>query len=653
MVRSPIESKGVIYIKIQREKRQNQQGITISTGRDLFMEHRELIAALFSGALILLTWTLKSELTETWWIILHLTAFIIGGYAKAKEGITETIQHSQLNVELLMILAAIGSASIGYWTEGAILIFIFALSGALETYTLNKSNQEISSLMALQPEEALLQTETGEVITPAADLSIGDVILVRASDRIPADGKIIKGMTGIDESAITGESIPVNKAVNHEVYAGTVTLDGSIYVEITTPANETLFQKIIQMVQSAQDEKSPSQLFIEKFEGMYVKIVLVTVAIMMFLPYLLFNWTLTESIYRAMILLVVASPCALVASIMPATLSAISNSARNGVLFKGGVHAENLSYVKAVAFDKTGTLTFGKPNVTDVHFAPHCDPDEMIPIVGAIEKESTHPLAEALTAYSLERSLTHEEIEVNQMQTRSGKGVSAQVNGQNWDIGNPELVGRQAAFSFLDEMASTLTAQGKTVIFVRREEEVIGLFALRDSIRPDAKQAIQSLNKRGIYTVMLTGDNEGTAKAIAKEAGINDYVAECLPEEKVDQVKGFIQKYGNVAMVGDGINDAPALATANIGIAMGEGTDVALETADVVLMKNNIAKITNAIDLSNKMNRVVKQNVVFSIIVILTLIIGNFFQAIDLPLGVIGHEGSTILVILNGLRLLR
>lgn len=639
-------------IKTDREKTEYRQA-TKTISRNFIVEHQELIAALFSGALILLTWSLNSQLPEVWWVILHLIAFIIGGYAKAKEGITETIQHQELNVELLMILAAIGSASIGYWTEGAILIFIFALSGALETYTLNKSNKEISSLMALQPEEALLQTETGEMIVPTAHLSIGDVILVRASDRIPADGKIIKGMTGIDESAITGESIPVHKKVTHEVYAGTVALDGSISIEITTPANETLFQKIIQMVQSAQEEKSPSQLFIEKFEGTYVKIVLVTVAIMMFLPYLLFNWTLTESIYRAMILLVVASPCALVASIMPATLSAISNSARNGVLFKGGIHAENLSYVKAVAFDKTGTLTFGKPKVTDVHFASHCDPKEIIPIVGAIENESTHPLAEALTTYSLDRDMDFQQIDVNQMKTKSGKGVTASVNGQNWIIGNPELVGKEAAFSFLDGIAASLTAEGKTVIFVQREEEVIGLFALQDSIRPDAKQSIHALHKRGIYTIMLTGDNEGTAKAIAKEAGISDYIAECLPEEKVDQIKGLIQKYDNVAMVGDGINDAPALATANIGIAMGEGTDVALETADIVLMKNNISKITTAIDLSNKMNRVVKQNVVFSIMVILTLIVGNFFQAIDLPLGVIGHEGSTILVILNGLRLLR
>lgn len=330
-------------------------------------EHAELIAALFSGLLILVNWAISDNIPPALSVILYLTAFVIGGYAKAKEGIQETIANKELNVEMLMIFAAIGSASIGYWTEGAILIFIFALSGALETYTMNKSNKEISSLMDLQPEQALRVTNGYEKVVPVSDLQLDDIILVRAGERIPADGVIVKGATAIDESAITGESVPINKLNSNEVFAGTVALDGSISVKITKRANETLFQKIIQMVQSAQEEKSPSQLFIERFEGTYVKVVLATVAVMMFLPYSLFGWSFSESIYRAMILLVVASPCALVASIMPATLSAISNSAKNGVLFKGGVHVENLSHVKAIAFDKTGTLTNGTPEVTDAY----------------------------------------------------------------------------------------------------------------------------------------------------------------------------------------------------------------------------------------------------------------------------------------------
>lgn len=619
-----------------------------------FTEHIELIAALFSGLLILITWSLGSVLSPSLSVTFYLIAFAIGGFAKAKEGITETIKNKELNVEMLMIFAAIGSAAIGYWTEGAILIFIFALSGALETYTLNKSHKEISSLMALQPEDATLIEKGKEKIVPISQLAIGDQILVKASERIPADGVIVKGTTAIDESAITGESIPINKEHHHEVYAGTVALDGTITVEITKGTEETLFKKIIQMVQSAQNEKSPSQLFIERFEGTYVKVVLAAVVMMMFLPYLLFSWTLTESIYRAMILLVVASPCALVASIMPATLSAISNSARTGVLFKGGVHIENLSHMKAIAFDKTGTLTNGKPVVTDVVIHPDSNWNEVISVVAAIENESTHSLAQALTAYGLEHTGNEVgRVKVNDMSTISGIGVTAVVNEEVWKIGKPTLVGEKTARQFQDGLAAKLARQGKTVVFASKDNHIVGLFALKDTIRIEAKKTIEALKQRGIYTIMLTGDNEETAKAIAKEAGIDDFIAECLPDEKVKHIKQLKQKFDNVGMVGDGINDAPALATANVGIAMGEGTDVALETADVVLMKNDLSKMLDATKLSGRMNRIVKQNVLFSLTVIVILIISNFFQVLDLPLGVIGHEGSTILVILNGLRLLK
>ncbi|MBT2217700.1 heavy metal translocating P-type ATPase [Virgibacillus dakarensis] len=617
-------------------------------------QHSELIAALFSGLLILATWTFHDYLSHPLWITLHILAFAVGGYAKAKEGITETIKNKELNVEMLMIFAAVGSVIIGYWTEGAILIFIFALSGALETYTENKSSKEILSLMKLQPEEALLTTNNQERIVPVSELVVDDTILVKAGERIPADGVILKGATAIDESAITGESVPVSKMKDHDVFAGTVALDGSISVKITKSANETLFQKIIQLVQSAQAEKSPTQLFIEKFEGTYVKMVLAAVVLMIFLPVLLVNWSFSESIYRAMILLVVASPCALVASIMPATLSAISNGAKNGVLFKGGVHVENLAHIKAIAFDKTGTLTNGKPVVTDTYFDSETKKEHILAVTWAIEKESTHPLAEAITAHcktQLEKNTSP--IEAAGITTITGNGVVGFVNQEKWEIGKAQFVDEEEAVRFANGMGTSLAKQGKTIVYVKNSSGIVALFALKDTIRTDTKQAIRALNKSGIHTVMLTGDNEITAKAIAEEAGIAAYIAECLPEEKVNHVKELRKTYQNVAMVGDGINDAPALATANVGIAMGEGTDVALETADVVLMKNDLPKITDAISLSSRMNKIVKQNVVFSIGVILLLIISNFFQVLDLPLGVVGHEGSTILVILNGLRLLK
>ncbi len=636
----------------KQDTRKNSPLHSLSEGVN---KHGELIASLTSGGIILTAWSLTTIIPYSLWVTLHIIAFLVGGFTQAKEGILDTISTKELNVELLMIIAAIGSATIGFWTEGAILIFIFSLAGALETYTLNKSNQEISSLMKLQPEEARIIQDGAEKMIPISSLSIGDIIYVRASERIPADGKIIRGSTSIDESAISGESIPVSKGLEADVFAGTVALNGSISIEITKRAEDTIFQKIIEMIQSAKDEKPPSQLFIEKFEGSYVKVVLITVVLMIFLPYLLFNWSFTESIYRAMILLVVASPCALVASIMPATLSAISKSARNGVLVKGGVHLESISQVKAIAFDKTGTLTNGTPEVTDVHVHPDYKKAIVHEIVGVIESESTHPLAQAIRSFSLNYLNKNSfNREVEEVSTVSGRGVIGTVEGETWHIGKEDLLQQSLDYPpFYGTLAKELASEGKTVVYVSHNQQIVAIYALKDTVRKEAKEAIASIKDRGIYTILLTGDNELTAKAVATEVGIDDYVAECLPEEKVTYIKKLKKKFDNVAMVGDGINDAPALASANVGVAMGEGTDVALETADIVLMKNDLSKIKQSMETSNKMNRIVKQNVIFSLTVIIMLILSNFFQAIDLPLGVIGHEGSTILVILNGLRLLR
>lgn len=614
--------------------------------------HLELIAALLSGVLIVVGWLLAKNGMETPSIFIYLAAFVIGGYAKAKEGIEDTIADKELNVEMLMIFAAIGSAIIGYWTEGAILIFIFALSGALETYTMNKSHKEISALMDLQPEEALRITNGYEEIVSVSQLIVGDTILVKPGERVPSDGKITEGRTNIDEAAITGESIPVSKSIDDEVFAGTVNLRGTINVEITKPTSETLFQKIITLVQSAQSEKSPSQLFIEQFEGKYVKIVLSVVALMMFVPHFVLGWSWTETFYRAMILLVVASPCALVASIMPATLSAISNGARHGILFKGGVHLENLGNLKAIALDKTGTLTKGKPEVTDVIIREDLNEEDFLFHIASVENYSNHPLATSIVRYA-KTKIKKDIIKPDDMEDISGNGVQAYFNGVLWQVGKADFVGRSEAERFQNGIALTLAEQGKTVVYARDDKGIAGILTLKDVVREETIKAIEALKQEGIHTVMLTGDSQNTAKSIASESHIDAYIAECLPETKVDEVKKLKDQYGTVAMVGDGINDAPALATASVGIAMGEGTDVALETADVVLMKNDLPRIAEAVKLSKKMNRIIKQNVIFSISVIMILILSNFLQFLDLPYGVIGHEGSTILVILNSLRLLR
>ncbi|MFF2178880.1 heavy metal translocating P-type ATPase [Lysinibacillus sp. NPDC058147] len=614
-------------------------------------EHAELIAALIAGLFILLAWRLDTNGQTTASIILYIVAFCVGGFAKAKEGIEETIENKELNVELLMVLAAVGSAAIGYWTEGAILIFIFAVSGALETYAMNKSHREISALMNLQPEEAWLVRGNFEPMKVSiSTLQIGDHLLVKPGERIPADGVIFKGQSSIDESAISGEPLPVAKRESDEVFAGTVNLNGAITMEMTKPNSETLFQKIIQLVQNAQSEKSPSQQFIEKFEGTYVKIVLLTVALMMFLPHFVLSWDWTTTFYRAMVLLVVASPCALVASIMPATLAAISNGAKHGVLFKGGLHLEHLGALRALAVDKTGTLTQGKPAVTDFIVREGLDRKNTMAILAGIEAQSNHPLAQAITLFARKEGIT--QFAQATIEDIPGWGIRGYVNEVEYLVGKPDFVGLDEANEFANRAAENLASEGKTVIFIRDKDGIAALAALKDTVRSEAKKAVSLLKELGIDVIMLTGDNEKTAKVIAKEAGVTEYVAECLPETKVTEMKRLLSQHKFVGMVGDGINDAPALATATTGIAMGEGTDVALETADVVLMKNDLSKIAYAVRLSRKMQRIVKQNIFFSIGVIVLLIASNFLQVVDLPLGVIGHEGSTILVILNGLRML-
>lgn len=634
-----------MQLEIGKQSQQNRHTFHFENWR----QHRELIAALLSGLLILAGWLLSGN--ETLSVVLFILAFCIGGFAKAKEGIQETLSEKTLNVELLMIFAAVGSALIGYWAEGAVLIFIFSLSGALETYTLNKSKRDLTSLMKLEPEEAVLLEEEGTRTVAAADLQAGDLILVKPGERIAADGEIETGKTSIDESALTGESIPAEKTLGDAVFAGTVNLSGSLTVRVTKANEDSLFKKIIRLVESAQNSVSPSQAFIERFENIYVKGVLLAVGLLLFLPHFLLGWSWSETFYRAMVFMVVASPCALVASIMPAALSLISNGARNGLLVKGSVFLEKLGNSKIVALDKTGTITNGKPGVEDMFLAADIGERECLEAAAAIEKQSGHPLAKAIVEYAEAKGI--EPAANVSIEETSGFGVQAQYRGETWLIGKAGFVGEEAAGQFLTAAVQKLAKQGKTIVFMKKGEKIAGCFALKDQIRPEAKEVIEELNALGVQTAMLTGDQPETAAAIAREAGLKIVVSECLPDRKVEEAKKLKKTYGTIVMVGDGINDAPALAAADVGIAMGEGTDVALETADVVLMKNELTGLTKMIRLSRKMNTIIKQNVIFSLAVICLLICSNFLQILDLPLGVIGHEGSTLLVILNGLRLLK
>lgn len=621
------------------------------------LSNSEMQAALGSGVLMLIAWAIGGW-SEILSVMLYVVSYAVGGWVKAKEGVETLIKERDLDVNLLMIAAALGAATIGYWNEGAMLIFIFALSGALESYTMDRSKKDISSLMALKPATAL-RIDKGAMNEVAIDqLAIGDLLLVRPGELIPADGKVYRGDSVVDQASITGESIPVDKSVGSEVFAGTVNGEGPLYIEVTKSAENTLFAKIIKMVEEAESEVPNSQRFIKRLESIYARVVVGSTLALILLPPYLLDWSWGTTFYKAMVFLVVASPCALVSSIMPAMLSAISKSARRGILFKGGVHLENLARTSVVAFDKTGTLTVGAPQVTDFVAGDDYDRDELLSICASIENMSRHPLAEAIVRKAEEEYLELRGVQDSKSVT--GWGIEGYIDGRQWRVGKTNLLdtsdiqASEASLEHWKAVRERLESQGKTVSIIMEGDRIAGMVALQDTVRPQAEAAVRNLQALGIKVAMLTGDREATAEVIAGQTGVDLVYSDLLPEDKVRYIKALRETYGHVVMVGDGVNDAPALATATVGVGMGmKGSGAALEISDVVLMNDNIEEIASTIKLARRTQRIVKQNMVFAVSVITVLILTNFLQGIALPFGVIGHEGSTILVILNGLRLLR
>lgn len=621
------------------------------------LSNPEMQAALGSGVLMFIAWTVGGW-SEILSVALYVISYTVGGWNKAKEGVTTLVKERDLDVNLLMIAAALGAASIGYWNEGAMLIFIFALSGALESYTMERSKKDISALIALKPATAV-RIEKGAMNEVAIDqLGIGDLLLVRPGDLIPADGKVYRGESAVNQSSITGESLPVEKSAGSEVFAGTVNGEGPLYIEVTKDAENTLFAKIIKMVEEAETELPNSQRFIKRLESIYARVVVASTVALVILPPFLLDWSWSATFYKAMVFLVVASPCALVSSIMPAMLSAISKSARKGILFKGGVHLENMARTSVVAFDKTGTLTEGTPRVTDFIVGEGYNREKLLVITASIENMSRHPLAEAIVRTAEDECLVLRGVQ--ESRTITGWGIEGQIDGQLWRIGKSNLLDELTSSTLNPELEywrslrQQLAAEGKTVSIILNGDTLAGMIALQDTVRPQAEAAVRKLQQLGIKVAMLTGDREATAKVIAARTGVDLVFSDLLPEDKVKHIKELREQYGHVIMVGDGVNDAPALATATVGMGMGmKGSGAALEIADVVLMNDNIEEIASTISLARRSQRIVKQNMIFAVTVIATLMISNFVQGIALPFGVIGHEGSTILVILNGLRLLR
>lgn len=615
-------------------------------------QHGAMLTTVVSAVLAIGAWQAGMRGWSNMEVPLYIAAYVTGGYRKAWEGLQTLIVDRDLDVDLLMVIAAIGAASIGYWQDGAILIFIFALSGVLEGYTLEKTNHDIRSIMKLRPEKALVLRGTEQLQVRVEDLRAGDVVLTKPGERIAADGIIQDGYSAIDQSSITGESIPVDKGAGDEVYAGTINGQGALRIEVTKQAEATLLARIIRLVQEAQSEMTPSQLFVERFEGIYAKLVVGTAIVLLLVLPSLFNFTWEAAIYRTMIFLVVASPCALVSSIMPAVLSAISNGARQGILFKGGVHLENSGEIKVVAFDKTGTLTEGKPQVTDIISFGAQSENEVLRCTAALETLSEHPIARAIVETAKARGL--ELPTASKLQAVPGAGIHGMVQDTEFRIGNIDCLQQKSMPAEQEQVIEQLEKQGKTIIYVQSAGVLQGLLAIQDSLRPQAKAAVRALRQRGIKVVMLTGDKLSTARALGVEAGVDEVYAGLYPEQKVQIIKELTARDGKVAMVGDGVNDAPALAAASVGIAMGAaGTDVALETANVVLMADDITKVAEVVALGRRTGKVVKQNLAFAMAVVVALVAGTFFDNVTLPLGVIGHEGSTLLVIASGLRLLR
>ncbi|WP_321433210.1 heavy metal translocating P-type ATPase [Trichococcus flocculiformis] len=619
--------------------------------KDLF-KNKAMIATTISGILIILGNVLQWQNFDTAAAIIFVLSFIIGGYKQAKEGFIDTVENKHLNVDILMVLAAVGASLIGYWMEGALLIFIFSLSGSLEEYATDKSTQAITALMNIVPEIAKRINPDGSIKDVAVkDLKVGDTLMVPKGASIPIDGTIASGLGLIDEAAISGESVPVEKTVGDDIFGSTINLSEALTMTVSKESKDTLFAKIIRMVEEAQKTPSKTASFINRIENTYVKIVLVFVPVMIAVFYFLLDWGWNESFYRGMVLLTVASPCALVASATPAVLSAISNAAKRGILFKGGIAIENFSAMDCIAFDKTGTLTEGKPVVTEANYLAGTDEKHIMSVVYALEHSSTHPIASALVQH-----LETKEYVKNQMdsiQDLTGFGLAGEAFGSKWKIGKKTFVVTDELNepSFVKE-AFALQNEGKTVIYVSQDDKVVAYYALLDTPKSEAKDMIAFFKANGVHTIMITGDNEATGQTIGKQLGVDEIRANCLPEDKATILKELQAKYKLVGMVGDGVNDAPALANADIGIAMGEGTDIAMETADVVLMKSELDKLEYCYGLSKKLKKITMQNIIFSITVILILILSNLFQLINLPLGVVGHEGSTILVILNSLRLL-
>ncbi len=556
----------------------------------------------------------------------------------------------------LMTVAIIGAAAIGEWGEGATVVILFAISEVLERYSMEKARQSIRSLMDIAPKEALIRRGSAELMVNVDDIQVGDIMIVKPGQKLAMDGVVIKGTSTINQAAITGESVPVSKTIDDEVFAGTLNEEGLLEVKVTKLVEDTTISKIINLVEEAQAERAPSQAFVDRFAKYYTPAIMILALGIAVVPPLILGGDWGEWVYRGLALLVVGCPCALVISTPISIVTAIGNAAKNGVLIKGGIHLEEAGRLSAIAFDKTGTLTKGFPEVTNVETFGTIDEKGLLAIAAVIEKGSQHPLASAIVrkAESICADLS---LTVEDFQSITGKGVKAKVNGELYYIGSPKLFTELHSNMNVEtnQRIEVLQKQGKTVMVLGTEQQVLALIAVADEVRDSSEDVIKQLHEIGIKkTIMLTGDNQATAEAIGQRLNVTDVKADLMPQDKLDYIKQLRKDYGNVAMIGDGVNDAPALAASTVGIAMGgAGTDTALETADIALMADDLSKLPYTIRLSRKTLTIIKQNITFSLgikLLALAFIVPGW---LTLWMAVFADMGATLIVTLNSLRLLK
>lgn len=647
-----IEKAGAFEnLKIHEYKSTPKEGTGVSK-KNFLRNNRKIFVSSF---LIIIALIIKESNGDSFITTgLFLAAILISGWGLFKEGFKDLLKFN-FTMETLMTIAIIGASLIGEWAEGSIVVILFAISEGLERFTMDKARQSITSLMDIAPKEAIIIREGKEISIPVDEIQVDDIMIVQPGVKIAMDGVVISGESSVNQAAITGESLPIYKQVNDNVFAGTLNEEGLLKIRVTKLVEDTTFSKILHLVEEAQGEKAPAQAFVDKFSKVYTPFILILSLLIIVVPPLFFNGFWDKWIYQGLSLLVVGCPCSLVISTPVSIVSAITNAAKHGVLVKGGLYLEEMGHINAIAFDKTGTLTKGVPQITDIDIFGESSEEAYFRIMCALETNSQHPLASAFVQHAKENNIDYSQLEVSAFSSITGLGIKGVINHVGYYLGSANLFEEVLHLKGDRQLIQDYRRQGKTVMVFGTHDEILSVVAVADTVRDSSAQVIQDLHGYGIKnTTMLTGDNQVTALAIGNQVNVSDIQGDLMPEDKLNFVKSLKEDYGSVAMVGDGVNDAPALAIANVGIAMGgAGTDTALETADVVLMGDDLSKLPFIINISKKTLKIIKQNITFSLFIKLVALLLIIPGWLTLWIAIIADMGATLVVTFNGMRLMK